>query len=410
MLEEEKNGFDGELAIDEKTDVSDEKKKRQASRKPRKEVKQNATDLANKALKMNQMNTEFDDVEFEKEVPFDVFEDNAAYVEQPEAIAVDTDDDDVNKKPRKVDISELKLVEERDPITRQRDLKTALFGNKSAFQIVAAQSGYVAKMAPLVYKDSVNMLYNNLDRYNEKKSIFKVVYEKIVGFSVGKMTFDEWLKSTSVEDLETFYYGLYCATFPEEGRLNIRCPNCDTATDVNISNVNLAKTTDRKSMQKLIKDVSSKATSKEAMHEFSLLSKPEAFELADSKFVIEIRTPSLWDTLELFRMVPAEVIDRDASKYTYMLYIDRILVPKKTINGGMGYVAYTDRQEFGRIIDSMSLDDSQALRDAIADRVDNHKITYAIKKHVCPTCKHEMHDIPVSLEDILFSLVYERIQ
>ena len=42
---------------------------------------------------------------------------------------------------------------------KERDLRQALFNNKIAFQIVAAQSGYMAKVSPLVHKDLVNIYY-----------------------------------------------------------------------------------------------------------------------------------------------------------------------------------------------------------------------------------------------------------
>lgn len=355
--------------------------------------------------KMNQMNQDFDDVKFEKEVPFDFKEDI------PETTAEVVDNDNKKKKKvKKIDINKLSIVDERDPITKQRELKNALYGNKSAFMIVAAQSGYVAQIAPLVHKDAVNILYSNLSRYEYKKNLFKVIYEKIVNFSVGKMTFEEWLKCTSVEDLETFYYGIYCATFPDEGTLSVQCPDCGDTENYRVSNLNLTKTTDRKAMKKLIEDVSANAINKESMAQYSLIGKNDAFALSDSGFIIELRTPSLWDSLELLRLVPEDIIDKDTTSLTNMLYINRILVPRKAGDKQTQYIEHDDRQELLRIVDNLSIDDAQEIQDAVADRVDDHKISYSIKNYKCQNCGKEIKEIPISIEDILFTLIYEKIQ
>lgn len=358
-----------------------------------------------KLAEMNEMNQDFNDVTFEKQVPFDFSEevpDTAAQVaEEPR-----------KKKTKKVDISKLSIVEERDPITKQRELKNALFGNKSAFLIIAAQSGYAAQVAPLVHKDALNILYSNLSRYEYKKNLYKVIYEKIISFSVGKMTFDEWLKNTSIEDLETFYYGIYCATFPDEGTLTLTCPDCGKSENYRVSNLNLTKTTDRKAMKKLIEEVSKNAISMDAMKQYSLIGKNDAFMLDGSGFIVELKTPSLWDSLELLRLVPEDVIDRSPTNVTNMLYINRILVPKKpggTIKDS-SYVEHADRQELLRIVDNLSIDDAQEIQDAVDERVESHKISYSIKNYKCSNCGKEIKEIPISIEEILFTLIYDKIQ
>ena len=363
----------------------------------------NESKISEKIAEMNQMNTDFDDVTFERKVDF-----NLDDVDDDETVVAIPAEEDKKKpkKKKKVDLDKLDIVDERDPISRQREIKNALYGNKSMFQIVAAQSGYSATMAPLVHKDAINILYTNLSRYEYKKNLYKVIYEKIVDFSAGKMTFEEWLKETSVEDLETFYYGVYCATFPDQGTLSIQCPHCHDERSVKIPNLNLKKTTNRKEMNKLIADVAANATTREKMKEYSLIGKNEAFELEDSKIVVELRTPSLYDSLELLRLVPEEIIDKDITSLTNMLYINRILVKRKDGK----YIEQTDRQEILRTVDGLSIDDAQSLEELVSSRVDEHRITYSIKNYKCDNCGKEIKDIPISIEDILFTLIYDKIQ
>lgn len=317
----------------------------------------------------------------------------------------DGDDNIVVKKAKRVNIDELKIIDTTE-LDKERAIRNALYGNKSLFMIVAAQSGYTAKLVPLVHKDTVNILYSHLSRYEYKKALYKVIYEKIYDTGVGKMSFEEWLQSTSVEDVETFYYGLYCATFPNEGSFEITCPHCGDSNDLNVNHKNLFTTSDPEQMKETMKRVSA-ITTKEEMKEYSLVGKYEAFELSDSGIIAELRTPTLYDSLELLRKVPENIIDKDPVGLTNMLYIDKLYAKEKS---GNGYVTITNRETLLKIIDNLSIDDAAQLEDAVSDRVDANRITYSVKNAKCPSCGKDIPNIPISIEDILFTLIFEKTQ
>jgi hypothetical protein len=311
------------------------------------------------------------------------------------------------KKAKVVDISNLTVINKTE-IDKERDLRQALFNNKAAFQIVAVQSGYMAKVSPLVHKDIVNMLYGNLGRYEYKKAVYKTVHDKVFDTSVGKLSFDEWLKYTSVEDMETFYYGVYASTFPNEGSFRYTCPECGEEHDYKVNHNNLIKTTDREHMKKLIDEVSAHSTSIEKMKQYSLVGKGEAIQLSDSSLIIELKTPSLLDSLDILRTVPEKTIDKDAVSVTNMLYINKILIPSKEAQGA--FTEEINKPAILRIIDNLPIDDANELQVAVFDRVDKNRITYSIKNIKCIQCSHEEKDIPISIEDILFTLIFEKTQ
>ena len=92
------------------------------------------------------------------------------------------------------------------------------------------------------------------------KRLFRVIFDKIFDTSVGKFSFDEWLKYTSVEDMETFYYGIYPHQHsPNEGTFKYTCPDCGHEHDYKVNHANLIKTTDRDHMKLLIDKVSKNA-------------------------------------------------------------------------------------------------------------------------------------------------------
>ena len=310
------------------------------------------------------------------------------------------------KEAKKIDLNSLNIV---DTIAteKEKDLRIALYGSKSAFQVVAAQSGYMAQIAPLVHKDIISLMTSNLSRYERQKAIYKVMYDKLVNISCGKLSFEEWLKCTSSGDIESLYYGLYCSTFPGLGTFTFECPDCEEQTTMKIDNANLVKTANNDKMKKLINKVSKNVLSKEEMRKYSLIGKYEGYKLTDSGIVMEVRTPSLWDVLDMLQKVPEKLIDRDATSAEYMLYINRFLIPIKDTNN---YSEERDRQEILRIIDNLSLDDSQELQNAIQAKYEENRISYSIKNIKCPKCHAEFKDTEISIEDILFTLIYEKAQ
>lgn len=311
------------------------------------------------------------------------------------------------KKAKKIDMTKLNMLDST-PMDKEKFLRNALYGNSTALQVVAAQSGYMAKMMPLVNKDIIGIMYSNLSRYEYRKTIFKIIYDKIVAFSFGKMSFEEWLKNTSVEDIETFYYGVYCATFDNQGKFTFKCPKCGNEETLKVNHAGLFKTANNEKMKQHIREVSKNATTREAMQQYSMIGKTEAFQLPDSGIIAEVRTPSLWDSLEILRVVPDSVIDRDSTSVTNMLYIKRFLIPVKTEEIS-GYTEQLDAQEILRIIDNLSPDDASILQETISDRVDDNRISYSIKNVKCQKCNNEISEIPISIEDILFSLIFEKM-
>jgi hypothetical protein len=335
----------------------------------------------------------------ETQVEFDLGDKQPAETKQKEVKPEE------KKRPKFVDLSKLTVVNKTE-IDKERDLRQALYNNKASYQIVAAQSGYVAKVAPLVHKDLVNILYSNLNAYEQRKSVYKTVHEKVFETSVGKMDFDSWLKNTTVEDMETFYYGIYASTFPNEGTFKFTCPKCGKDHDYKINHNSLIKTTDRDNMRRLIDEVSRNANTVEKMKQYSLLNKNQAIQVAESKLVFELRTPSLNDALEILRTVPEKSIDKDVATVTNMLYVNRTLIPSKD----SGYTEETGRTALLRIIENLPIDDASELQAAVYDRVDENRISYSIKGIKCVDCSHEEKEIPVSIENILFTLIFEKAQ
>ena len=305
---------------------------------------------------------------------------------------------------KEIDIDKIN-VSQRKAIDTNRLLHEALKASTSTFEIVVPQSGYSCKIAPLTNRDSFNILNSSSSEYENNKTTYKVIYSKIREFSCGQMTFDQWLKNTTVADLETFYYGLYCATFLDEGAFKFTCPDyeCGHETTIAIRNKSLVQTADFEGMKENIKHIEAEATSFKAVKQLSLLSSFAHIQLPKTKFIFELKMPSLYDLLDLYKQVDDKVLKNHGDDdINTLLCINGMLIPEDNGN----YVSDIDKNDFLQIIDNLPVQDAGALRKAISEILEKNHVYYTIKSVKCAKCGKEIKNIPINLRSILFTKIY----
>lgn len=310
-----------------------------------------------------------------------------------------------NTTAKPIDISSLKVSDVNNDKDKSEDLRAALFGNKTAYQVVAAQSGYMAHVAPLGYSDIVSIYYSTLDTLEYQKLLYKTLHDKILKTSVGRLGYGDFLNSTSVEDVETLYYGLYMSTFQNDGMFRYKCPKCGEEHDYKIDNRTLIGTSDSAAMLDRTSMIRKNPT-RESMEALSLLNDKPGIELTKSKLVIELRTPSLSNSLEMLATVPEDEIEKSEMSATIMLYINRVLIPNPRTKQ---YHSEINRKAILRMVEALDIDDARELELAITKRVNEHRINYSIKNLKCPKCGHTVNEIPVSPKDILFHVISEKL-
>lgn len=342
--------------------------------------------------------------------------DDNYYIEIDEDLVIDDihgDEEDelseIRKKnePKKIDISKILINKNKNELQKNKDIRHVLYSNKTAFQIVLTQSAYQAAILPLVNKDILKMVNSNLDRYTSDRELFKLIYDKIYIFGFEnneRYTFEEWLANTSTEDITTFYYGLYCASYPEQTFYDITCTNidCGKTHTYKVKHENLI--TYSGDISERIKEIKLNVRSKEDVQKYSMVKTHDAYLLEDSGMIIELKIPSLSEYLEIIRTIsPAELTEVE-NMLTYLLYTSRILVPS-TSDDGMTEIKST--RDIMNIIKNLSLNDSRIVKTVIAEIINKNRLYYSIKNIKCPSCGHVMSEIPIDISDILFTQISE---
>ena len=324
--------------------------------------------------------------------------DESAYTNQPSEEAVKTPRKRAPKKiedngePVPFDLSSINVVE-KNPVEKNRLLRN-IYSGRSEFSIVAAQSGYSCTVSPLVNQDIISIMNSSVSWYVYQKNIYKIVYDKL-GNLPSDLTFDKWCQITSIEDIETFFYGIYSSTFTKNNKIGFTCEDCEEDVTVQINSNQLSQVSDVTGFKKRKDDILKNVKTLEDVKDRTLLLENTSYKLPESGMVVNIKTPSLYDHLEILRTVSETVLKKDELATTYLLYIGGFLIPDETGN----YCVEKNRTTILSIIDLLSLDDAKYLKKAISQKIEKFKISFSINKVTCPICGHVNEKVEVNMQD-----------
>ena len=310
-----------------------------------------------------------------------------------------------------VDLDEIKFA--KASIQAQQESIVSIFNSKPAYQVVCSQSGYMAKVSALVYKDIVAITNSNLSNLETKRETYRVLFSKITGYSAQKWrpTFEQWLEATSLGDVETLFYGLYCATFQDESTIRFDCPydDCGETNIIKINNKQLIRVEDRAEMLELTNRISKEADTVEKIKEFSSVVKNKTnmknLRLPESKIIFTIKLPSLAKVLDVLKTYSdAELATLSNDALNIILSTEAVAIPDS--EGNYSYI--TDKKDYAGVIEMLSVSDISVLKNVVTKLFASKHITYCVEHQECTACKRKINKIPLDMEALLFFQISEK--
>jgi hypothetical protein len=310
-----------------------------------------------------------------------------------------------------VDLSSIEINEgasEMDIMANEQ----AILGNKKTMQVVAVQSAYSAEISALKNQEIQNISDTNVDFYNYKKRIYKAIWSHIENTSVGKMDFATWMKVTSYFDIDTLLYGAYCQTFPYENKYTLQCPkpDCETPFDTVVNNNTLIETRGREEeIFAKINEVVASIKNPGQLVQSSHVHTTKRISAGESKMVFDIQIPSVFDYLEgILSNVNEQFAEEYSTTLGITLFIKQVLVPD-VLNyqrtGRLTFIPVTDKAKMIDLISNLPYYDGLQIADDINEFTDRYRISYSIKGVSCPSCGHELGEIPMDMENVLFTVI-----
>lgn len=308
----------------------------------------------------------------------------------------------------KVDLNNIKIKEVQNPMHLHKNLET-LSNNTPVFQIVAIHSGYVAYMSGITIPDMVAISSSNVDIHTHKLTILKIIHSHIEHTSLGKISFQEWLSITAIEDYSTFLYGIYCATYPDDNEFKITCGSCRKDTPVVVNNASLISTFDMKLSVDRVKKIIDNSNNLADLAKLSLINETTRIQLNVSKSIIDIKSPSLSEQLDLYKKLNTDILNDPAyrASTTFFLYVKN-LYTLDILELQEGNIVFNPINEIERkleIIHGLCREDGAQLSKAIQNEITKYTVDYVIKSLKCTRCNADIPKIPVNIETILFTQI-----
>ena len=309
-----------------------------------------------------------------------------------------------------INVDEIEIVEQPRGLSKFDDYSISLgMSNTSSptYQVVCNQSCYIANMKAINYGDAIAIANSSASAYQERSRIYKLLYDKCESFSVGRISFDDFLRITSFYDAETLMFGIYQQSFPGTTEFQVQCGSCGMQHNMKFQNEEFIAVKDEE-VYKNIQATIASCSNPEAAIANSIVNKTTRKVLPDSKVIVDVAIPSLKDNLDLLGRVNPKLLEANKEVISLMMFIKNIymLDANKTVTSGKPcyYKMDKDLQSVSRLIKDLSINDARELGKIIQEKSDKHGIVYQLRNHKCPNpeCGKDLGEIPVDIEKLLF--------
>ena len=313
----------------------------------------------------------------------------------------------------KVDLNSIEIFSDLDYDIKKENTNF-LLNNSPTYEVKLSQSAFVAHMQSLKFSEVNTITQSVGSDYNTFLAKYQLYFNKINSNSLGINKFEDFKRLTSLYDVSTLEFGIYNITFPGSTEFSITCKNCEeTMKNVKVDNSQLIAVRDDELFERLDKNIGS-ITDIETANKYSLLSKRERIMLEDSKFIMEIKIPTVEDHLSILGALNRDM-DEDTRKRVeeltiILIHIDKILMPSISHleeTGELKYISYSvkDGSTYSDILDIVSnleLNDSNILIDAITEQAEKYSVGYAIQSFPCRNCGEDVGDIDIDISQLIF--------
>jgi hypothetical protein len=303
-----------------------------------------------------------------------------------------------------IDVSKVKITDK--PSVNAVTDRSIVINGRPTFEAVCNQSGYVAYLHSLKYSD-LSSLENSVGGfYAGRQRLYKVIYDKLNSTSVGKVDFRTFLEMTSLYDVPSLMYGIYCQTFKTEVEFTVKCPHCERDTMIKVPNKALLSIKNEEVFNN-IEEIIGNLSSPDEVKEKSLVNTRTKLVLPTSKMIFELKIPTLYKYLETVGSVKPEKFDELQDILGMMVFIDKVYkldIAKLVKDKEVVYYEVKEKDEIGKIISELEITDSAAVQKIITAETEKYAIEYTIKGMKCrhEECNKEIGDIPVDMEELTF--------
>lgn len=329
-------------------------------------------------------------------------------------IIEDDQEKEITDRP-KIDVTAIKIKKVDDSAKAFNEILEKRKKKLRTTSVPLSNSGYIAHMMGLSSPEirDISMSLRTRDQFAYWDYLYQTIYEKIQSTSMGNMSYETFLKSTALSELDILLYGMFCSTYPDKNDFPITCPNpaCNSKFEFSYYNSQYLDIDpeDKSAATEAMRNLVAGQTNVDPTEFFRNSNTNSVFRvpLESSGMIVEVRHPTLWNQLHdvIKQLVDNQVEKASDVTLNRMPYVQKILVPVDEDNLDAGYYEFEDLMKKVSLLTNLDEEDDLALEEGISDNIlDKYKINFKVKGIACPTCCKPIPDEAVDFRDLLFTI------
>jgi AAA ATPase containing von Willebrand factor type A (vWA) domain len=314
-----------------------------------------------------------------------------------------------------IDVTSVKIRKPDDTAKAFNSILAKRKNKQRTTSVPLANSGYIAHMLGLSSPEirDISLSLGSRDQFAYFEYLYQTIFDKIQYTSIGNMTYDTFLKSTALSELDILLYGMFCSTYPDENQFPMQCQhaNCKAAFDFTYKNnqyLDIAKDDMSEATQAMRALIAGQTVDGTEFFKNSNTNSVFRIPLYTSKMIVEVRHPTLYNQLyDVIKVMVDNNIDKVSdTTINRMPYVNKVLVPVDEDDLSKGYYEFEDLMHKVALLTNLDELDDNALEEGISDNVlSKYKIGFKMKDIICPVCnKQTVPDYNVDFRQLLFMI------
>lgn len=338
------------------------------------------------------------------------YEKNATIIQKFGAGVIEFSDEEREKLKRSkmiklqdVEVVDIASLQRRRARTTSVDEVIKLNTKKFTVPVPLQASGFQVRVSGLSTYEIMNLVEQGQgDPVAQSQLKWSIIHEHIEETSIGKLSFKEFMNVVAQSDYDMLVYGVLCATYPDNGQIELSCPKCKTEYDFEYSIASLLRA--EKFSPELfnrIAEIIDAAPFEErakAIQAQSIMQQSTTYRLPESGYVVTIGSQSANDFINDTVRGINEIDDARYNQAALLTTaIHSVYVPV-----GENHVEYTDFASIVRLVYSLGDTDVVILGELITKILDTENVQFGLMDITCPKCKSYTDVVEIGVDEILF--------
>lgn len=283
--------------------------------------------------------------------------------------------------------------------------------------IVLPVSGYTAEVSSCSTYELLALVLADQSEANNvlsRQKKWSLIHSKLKNTSLGKMSFDTFMRKTANLDFNMFVFGILSATYGTQDKtIPLNCESCgiEFSEKLDIRSLLRAERMGERLSKLVMGAVDNSYTKDDAekyYHDEAPVSQTKLIKLPVSEFLVELQIQSAYENVNKSLEFITEIDKKDKIKGQLAIIstaINRIIIPDEECPDEPYEV--NKIEDIVEVLYTLKDVDVNILSDQTSNYADGLTFDYGLMNLQCPKCGNVTKYVPLNIESLLFFLTQE---